>query len=250
MLVITPIPAFKDNYIWLVQNEREVVCIEPGAAAPVLGYLRAQGLQLTQIWITHHHDDHTGGIATLKGAFPDCVVYGNSNIAEATHTIGEGSRLVFAGCEASVWHVPGHTAEHLAYLFDIGGRLHVFCGDTLFSAGCGRLFTGTAAQMYASLQRFSALPEHTLFYPAHEYTAANLRFAAHIEPDNADICAALALSGNIPTVPVTLAHELKINPFLRTGEPDVVDRTAQLSGSKPANGEAVFTALRELKNQF
>lgn len=249
-LEIIAVPAFNDNYIWLAVHQNRAACIDPGDAAPVLDYLQKRGLTLAQIWITHAHHDHTGGVAALKKVFPACTVYGNRDVTGADKTIGEGGKLEFGGYAIEVWATPGHTDTHLGYLLNLSDGLHVFCGDTLFSGGCGRVFTGTAAQLFASLQRYNGLPEHTLFYPAHEYTAANLRFAAHIEPDNPDIQTALAQANRTPTLPVTLAHERKINPFLRTAKSEVVARTAELSGVG-LNGEAaVFAALRELKNSF
>lgn len=247
---IVPVKAFSDNYIWIIEADGAAVCIDPGEAAPVLAFLEAGRLKLDQIWITHHHDDHTGGIAALKQAFPECRVYGNTDIAAADETVGEGSSVGFAGSTASVWHTPGHTGSHLSYLLQTPGGLHVFCGDTLFSGGCGRVFTGTAAQLYGSLTRFGGLPDGTLFYPAHEYTASNLRFAAFIEPDNADIQTALSRAADTPTLPVTLAHEKRINPFLRCGIPQVAARAAEYAGQDLAGGEAVFAALREWKNGF
>lgn len=248
-LQIVPIPAFQDNYIWLLVSDSEAVCIDPGEAEPVTGYLKCHGLTLTQIWITHHHRDHTGGIDALLQAAPGCAVYGNRDIRAATHTVGEGSRLAAFGRTVEVWHLPGHTDTHLAYVLADGGRQHVFCGDTLFSAGCGRVFTGTPEQLFHSLQRLNRLPADTLFYPAHEYTAANLRFAAHIEPDNAAIAGAQAGLA-VPSLPVSLAHERRINPFLRTDRPEVAQSTAALSGQMLADECAVFTAMRELKNGF
>ena len=249
-LNITPIPALSDNYIWLLSDGLNAACVDPAEAAPVLDYLHARGLVLTQIWITHHHRDHTGGIAELKRRFPACTVCGNGDIAEADETVGEGSKIRFAGRHADVWHIPGHTDRHLAYLLHDAGRLHVFCGDTLFSAGCGRVFTGTPEELAASCRRLAALPPDTLVYPAHEYTAANLAFAAHIEPDNADTARARREAAHTPTLPVTLAHERRINPFLRTANPAVRRRAAELSGRELHDETAVFTALRELKNGF
>lgn len=243
---ITPLPAFNDNYIWLLEENGQAVCIDPGDAAPVLAHLRAHSLQLAQIWITHHHHDHTGGVAELKRAYPDCTVYGNSDIAEATAAAGEDVRIVFGSGSADVWATPGHTDRHLSYLFTDAHGLHVFCGDTLFSAGCGRVFTGTMAQLFTSFQRYNGLPGDTLFYPAHEYTAANLRFAQAVEPENAEVQAALAAAEQLPTLPVTLAHERKVNPFLRTGEAAVAAAVDLAS----ADEAAVFAALREWKNQF
>ncbi|MBH5328979.1 hydroxyacylglutathione hydrolase [Eikenella sp. S3360] len=247
---ILPIPALADNYIWLLHQGSEAVCIDPGEAAPVLGYLKNHNLSLRQIWVTHHHDDHTGGLAELRRHFPDCAVYGNRDIPEATETAGEGSHWPLWQGQVRVWHTPGHTDSHLSYLLQDNDQLHVFCGDTLFSAGCGRVFTGTIGQLFASLQRFNRLPEHTLFYPAHEYTAANLRFAAHIELHNPAIARSLQAAANIPTLPVSLAHERQINPFLRTADFQVAARAAELSGQTLANEEQVFAALRELKNRF
>ena len=250
MLTIIPISAFQDNYIWLIQHEREILCIDPGDAAPVIEYLRNHDLNLSQIWLTHHHHDHIGGVVELKKVFPECVVFGNKDISEVDKQVGEGDTVSFAGCEAAVWHVPGHTATHLAYLLKIDEQMHVFCGDTLFSAGCGRVFTGTMEQLHASLQRFASLSQNALFYPAHEYTASNLRFAAHVEPDNIHVSAAQVAAQNIPSLPVSLAHVLKINPFLRIEEPQLIAQVEALLGAKLNNNIDVFTALREMKNTF
>ena len=228
MLKITPISALADNYIWLLQQGNEAVCIDPGDAAPVIGYLKAHGLVLRQIWITHHHADHTAGLPELIRQFSDCRVYANRDIPHATHTVGEGSRWPLWQSQVEVWHTPGHTQTHLSYLLQERGQARLFCGDTLFSAGCGRVFDGTPAQLFASLQRINRLPENALLYPAHEYTAANLRFAAHIEPNNPHIAAAQQRADSIPTLPVTLAHEKQINPFLRVHLPAVQQRIRSL----------------------
>ncbi len=252
VLQIQPIPAFSDNYIWLLQQGGAAVCIDPGDAAPVLACLRQHGLQLTAIWITHHHHDHIGGVAALQAAFPDCTVFGPAGVAGVTQTVAEGDEWLLWGHAVHVWAVPGHTHNHVAYLLaDETGCLNVFCGDTLFSAGCGRVFCGTMADLYASLTRLNQLPPTTRFYPAHEYTAANLRFAAHVELDNPAVQAALAAAEHVPTLPVSLAHERAINPFLRTDQPEVAQRAQLLSGSlNPLNGAEVFAALRTLKNGF
>ncbi|MGF6148620.1 Hydroxyacylglutathione hydrolase [Kingella potus] len=258
-LAVVPVSALDDNYVWLLApappfhadgSGGQAACVDPGEAAPVLAYLHAHGLTLAQIWITHHHRDHTGGIAELKRRFPACTVYGGSGIDEADITVGEGGRIRFAGRTVRVWHIPGHTDGHLAYLLEEGGRTYVFCGDTLFSAGCGRVFTGTPQQLAASCRRLGSLPDDTLVFPAHEYTAANLAFAAFIEPDNPDTAAARQQAARTPTLPVTLAHERRINPFLRTAEPAVARRAAELAGRVLPDETAVFTALRELKNGF
>lgn len=246
---VIPLPAFADNYIWLIECDGKFACIDPGDAAPVQAYLAARGAVLQQIWITHHHHDHTGGVAALQTAYPNVAVIGHSDIAGITQPVGEGSRWAFAGYEVEVWAVPGHTDSHVAYLWHVPDGLRVFCGDTLFSAGCGRVFTGTMAQLFASLNRLSALPDEALLYPAHEYTAANLRFAQHIEPDNAAVRQALHDSA-IPSLPVRVAHERAVNPFLRVNEPAVRERAAALSGQPCLEPLAVFAALRELKNHF
>lgn len=246
---ITPLPALSDNYIWLIASRGRAVCIDPGAAEPVLAYLQQHSLQLEHIWITHHHGDHTAGIAELAAAFPQCRVSGGSDIAAADDTVGEGSLIVWQGFTAEVWHTPGHTAGHLCYLFD--KRRHVFTGDTLFSAGCGRVFPDSRPEwLYTSLTRLAALPDSTLLYPAHEYTAANLRFAAHIEPDNPHIIAAQQRAQTIPTLPVTLAREKQTNPFLRVHLPAVQQRIRQLTQQTYDSDENYFVALRELKNRF
>ena len=249
-LAVVPIPALSDNYIWLLSDGRTAACVDPGEAAPVLDFLDAHGLALAQIWITHHHGDHTGGIAELKHRFPECAVYGGGDIPAADMAAGEGGTIRFAGRTARVWHIPGHTAGHLAYLLEDGGRTHVFCGDTLFSAGCGRVFTGTMEQLAASCRRLAALPDDTLLYPAHEYTAANLAFAECVEPGNPDIRAARQQAAHPPTLPVTLAHEKRINPFLRTTFPAVECRAAEAAGRPLPDQTAVFAALREWKNRF
>lgn len=247
---IVALPAFDDNYIWLLREGGRAVCVDPGDAAPVLAHLRANGLDLEAVWLTHGHGDHTGGVAALKQAFPACTVYGHAGLA-ADVRVDEGSRWRWQRAAVTVWHVPGHTARHVAYLLVRDGVTHVFCGDTLFSAGCGRVFDGTLEALYRSLARLNGLPENTLLYPAHEYTAANLRFARAVEPDNADIGAALAAAVHTPTLPVTLAHERRINPFLRVHLPAVRAAARRRAGAAADMDEvAVFAALRLWKNVF
>ena len=245
---ITPITAYTDNYIWLIRQHDQAVCIDPGEAAPVLDYLHAHGVTLAQIWITHAHGDHTAGIAELKQHFSDCLVYGAEDIPQATRIVREGDSIAWQNHRARVWHTAGHTARHRCYLLN---NRHVFPGDTLFAAGCGRVFPGSRPEwLYTSLQRLAALPERTLLYPAHEYTAANLRFAAHIEPDNPHIIAAQQRAQTIPTLPVTLAREKQTNPFLRVHLPAVQQRIRQLTQQTYDSDEDYFVALRELKNRF
>ncbi|QEY24867.1 hydroxyacylglutathione hydrolase [Neisseria animalis] len=251
-MTITPIKAFNDNYIWIVQSGNQAACIDPGEHEPVLAFLIHNRLMLAQTWITHHHHDHCGGILPLKRVYMSSPVYGASDIEEATHTVEAGNQFSFGDGLVTVWATPGHTAHHVSYLLENADGLHVFCGDTVFSAGCGRVFTGTVEELFDSFNRLNQLPESTLFYPAHEYTASNLRFAAHIEPDNADIQTALnaALQQDAPTLPVTLAHERAVNPFFRVGLPQVWSRAETLCGRKLHSELEVFAALRELKNTF
>ena len=253
MFDIIRIPAFKDNYIWLLRKGASAVVVDPGDASPVLEVLEGEGLTLSAILITHHHADHQGGVAGLLAHFP-AEVFGPA--AESITALawplrgGETIGLPALGVQFEVIAVPGHTRGHLAYY----GAGCLFCGDTLFGAGCGRLFEGTPAQMFDSLTRLAALPEQTAVYCAHEYTQANLRFALAADPGNrllqqrADDVA-LARAKGWATVPSTLALEAATNPFLRCSEPALI---ASAQGrAAPANDPLeVFTALREWKNVF
>lgn len=255
---IHPIKAFDDNYIWTLINDsnKQAIVIDPGQAAPVIAYLEENNLELTSIWTTHHHHDHIGGVAELQESYPmtHLVAHAEHNVDE-DQTIKHDSTVSAWGCSAQVWEVFGHTASHIAYVLDIDGLKHCFCGDTLFSAGCGRVFTGTIDQLYDSFTRLNSLPAETLLYPAHEYTASNLRFGLSIEPGNTAMRQALTeaeekTAQGIPTLPVTLDHERAVNVFLRTQEPSVitgVKSKTTMSDDKPLT---VFATLRELKNNF
>ena len=247
---ITPVKALNDNYIWMIQDGNHAACVDPSDATPVLIFLVRNRLMLAQTWVTHLHHDHIGGVQSLKNGFMESPVYGEADIDLATHTVTAGTQFPFGDGLVTVWATPGHTDRHVSYLLENAEGLHVFCGDTLFSAGCGRVFTGTIEELYDSFQRFNQLPEDTLFYPAHEYTASNLRFAEFIEPENPGIQAALGVAEHTPTLPVTLAHERKINPFLRVDLPHVRERVEELAGKRLNSGLEVFAALRELKNRF
>ncbi|WP_028449915.1 hydroxyacylglutathione hydrolase [Chitinibacter tainanensis] len=248
MLTLTALPIFSDNYIWLLHNEQAVIAVDPGAAAPLQAWLTARGAQLAGILITHHHHDHTGGLAAL--ASPALPIYGPAGVAEVNRPLVGGESFTLLETPIEVIATPGHTLDHLSYL--VADRL--FCGDTLFSAGCGRLFEGTPAQMLASLQRLAALPAPTQVCCTHEYTASNLRFARHLEPENAALAQreaevlALRAAGKA-SLPSNMGLELATNPFLRCGEAPI--QAAAQRFSPGISGElATFTALREWKNQF
>lgn len=251
---IIPLPAFRDNYIWVLRNERYAVVVDPGDAAPVLRYLADEGLTLEAILVTHHHSDHVGGLPALLAATP-VPVYGptREDIAGISHPAAEGEEVRLPGIGASftVLDIPGHTAGHVGYY----GEGSLFCGDTLFAAGCGRLFEGSPAQMYASLAKLAALPGETRVYCTHEYTLSNLAFAAAVEPDNAAVAKRIAASealraANQPTVPFALAGEIDSNPFLRTGEPAVIRQAEVQAGRALTDPVEVFAAIREWKNRF
>ena len=251
MFTVTPVRAFSDNYIWLLQEAGRAVAVDPGDAAPVLAHLAAHGLELEAVLITHHHADHIGGLAELARQHPGLRIIGPASIAHVTEAAMDCSQFELFGCRFEVLEVPGHTLDHLAYLADG----HLFCGDTLFGAGCGRLFEGSPEQMHASLSRIASLPDTTRVYPAHEYTLSNLRFAAAVEPDNAAIRQRLAedqaaLAAGRPTLPSTLAKERATNPFLRVDVEAVALSAARQAGSEPATPAAVFAVLREWKNSF
>lgn len=250
--------AFQDNYIWLIRGKSKdrVAVVDPGDADPVIAALERQHLRPAAILCTHHHGDHVGGVADLCAHYRDPLpVYGpaHERIPTLTHRLNDGDRVELPelGIGFEVLEVPGHTAGHIAYF----GAGLLFCGDTLFSAGCGRLFEGTAEQMHASLSRLAALPEATHLYCGHEYTEANLRFALAVEPDNADArshreTVRALRRQNRPTLPSTVGLERRINPFLRAAEPGV-RRAAEIQAGKPLAGPvAVFAAVRRWKDAF
>lgn len=256
MLDVISVPAFDDNYIWLLKDQCGSVAtvVDPGDEEPVLAVLEAQGLSLGAILITHHHYDHIGGVDELLAAFPEARVFGpeERRIRALTDVVGDGDQIQVPGLEEhfQVLEVPGHTSSHIAYL----GAGALFCGDTLFAAGCGRVFDGTFEQLAASLDRIAGLPPDTLCYCAHEYTMANLGFAKWVEPQSAAVAAreqaafALREAGR-PTVPSRLAEEIATNPFLRTGVPEVKAAAEAVAGYSLATGADVFTALRRWKDE-
>ena len=229
MPAIIPIPAFADNYIWLIREGSRAVVVDPGDARPVIAYLESEHLELTAIVTTHHHADHVGGNVGLLARWP-CPVLGpaHETIPGRTRALVEGDRVEVpgVGLEFDVLDVPGHTAGHIAYVGAVGSEATLFCGDTMFAGGCGRLFEGTAAQMWSSLSKFAALAAETRAYCGHEYTVANLRFARAVEPGNAALRERekheqAKRERFEPTVPSTIALERATNPFLRAGEPAV-----------------------------
>jgi len=243
---IEPILAFEDNYIWALRDHGQVVVVDPGEATPVLRFLERTGDRLTAILVTHRHGDHIGGIAELVARYP-VPVYGPAREAAevVTHPLRDGDRVAVLGVDFAVLEVPGHTLGHI--VFYRPGML--FCGDTLFGAGCGRVFEGTLPQMHASLARLAALPPETQAYCAHEYTQSCLRFAKTVEPDNTGIDARITTVAKLraagqPSVPSTLADELATNPFLRWSAPSIIAAAAARLGHRPANDAETFGAIR------
>lgn len=255
MIQITALPAFTDNYIWLLQDtdKRRCAVVDPGDAAPVHAWLAAHpDWVLSDILITHHHHDHVGGVESLKKA-TGATVYGpaSETIPALDVALKDGDRISVLDGEFSVIEVPGHTLGHIAFYQP--GLL--FCGDTLFAAGCGRLFEGTPEQMHKSLSRLAALPDDTHVYCAHEYTLSNLKFAAAVEPGNSHTAKRLAevtqkRDAGIITLPSTLALEKLTNPFLRTGETSVNEKLDERIGSANRSPSGVFAALRSWKDTF
>ena len=254
--VIT-VPAFADNYLWLFhcEGDKRAFIVDPGDATPVLTALETHQLQLEGILITHHHPDHTGGIDNLL-AHKKVPVYGpgGGSVPQVDHPLIEGDTVALSnGLQFQVLAVPGHTLDHIAYF--CANEKTLFCGDTLFAGGCGRLFEGTPAQMYQSLTKLAQLPGETLVYCAHEYTMANLAFAQAVEADNAELGSRVKREGERrqqgeATVPSTIAIELATNPFLRSHEISVVKAAEHHSGQQLAEPSAVLGAIRAWKDQF
>ncbi len=252
------LPAFTDNYIWMLHDGHQAIVVDPGDAAPVAAALDTQGLALAAILVTHHHPDHVGGVSALRPRLLG-EVYGPAReaIPQPFVPLADGDAVSVLGLRFQVIDVPGHTAGHIAYFLPSSGAGEapvLFCGDTLFSGGCGRLFEGTPAQMHQSLGRLAALPGDARVCCAHEYTESNLKFANAVEPANAALarytvaCRALRADG-LPTLPSTIAQERAINPFMRCDAPDVIT-AARSRGVADRSGPAVLGALREWKNSF
>jgi hydroxyacylglutathione hydrolase len=259
MIQIHALHAFSDNYIWLLQDLSTRTCavVDPGDAAPVLAWLEEHpGWRMTDILITHHHHDHVGGVAQVKQVTGARVCGpAHETIPARDVALVDNDRVSVLGLDFTVHAVPGHTLGHIAFYHDDAARPVLFCGDTLFAAGCGRLFEGTPQQMHASLERLAALPDATLVYCAHEYTLSNLRFAHAVEPDNKDIAERLAQvsqwrAENRISLPSNLALEKRTNPFLRTHETSVKEKLDERAGSTHASQTEVFATLRAWKDNF
>ncbi len=251
---VFPLRAFRDNYIWVLRRDGNAAVVDPGDARPVLDYLRAEKLQLTAILNTHHHADHVGGNAELLRHYP-VTVYGphDARIPTVSRRLREGERFTLAqhDIEFSVFEIPGHTRSHIAFY----GAGMLFCGDTLFACGCGRLFEGTPRQMHDSLAKLAALPDATRVYCGHEYTLANIRFAQAAEAANPELAKWEQTAGALrardePTLPSTIGREKAANPFLRCDQPGVIAAASKYAGKPLEDPVSVLGTLREWKNNF
>lgn len=249
-VTVVPIAALKDNYIWVIIFQQMAIIVDPGDHSVVLDFLSKHQLTLAGILITHHHWDHTNGVLALKKQF-NIPIWGSS-FKEVTHLVSENTSIKFTSFPFSfnVLPIPGHTKDHVAYYVN----KMLFCGDTLFSAGCGRLFEGRAAELYSSLLKLNELPDETKIYCAHEYTYNNLRFAHLVEPENVDVLYQLekvnALDKHTPSLPSTLELEKKINPFLRCHLPQIMKRVEEYANQPLRDNLSVFTWLRKWKDEF
>lgn len=253
---LIPLNAFADNYIWLLHDTHQALVVDPGDAQPVLEALQHSGVQLTTILVTHHHPDHTGGVEALRQA-TGAQVFGpmRETMPEPLTRLVGGDQVQCMGLTFKVMDVPGHTAGHIAYFCDdVDGAPVLFCGDTLFSGGCGRLFEGSPAQMLASLDTLAALPDATRVCCAHEYTLSNLKFAQAVDPDNQALAHYTAQAQDLrerqlPTLPSTILREREINPFLRTRQAALIE-AAKGHDASAGDEVSVFAALRQWKNKF
>lgn len=251
---ILPIRAFGDNYIWVGVDFhlREAWVVDPGDETPVTQFLSQHQLQLVGILLTHHHRDHSGGIAALLDKWPGMPVYGaiNSSVPYVTHRVKEGDRITCSSVQLDVLNIPGHTLDHIAFY----NKALLFCGDTLFSAGCGKVFEGTYEQMYNSINKLMMLSDQVNVYCGHEYTLHNLLFAERVEPHNTDITQKIvevkkAIASGGASLPSILHEEKKYNPFLRCAEPSVIAAVEQYAKANLSSPHAVFKCLRRWKDE-
>lgn len=254
MLNLTALPAFSDNYIWLVHNQQHALVVDPGDAGPVIRTIDQLGLELLAVLNTHHHADHVGGNRALVERY-GCAVYGPGTepIPGLTHPLGGGEQIAFPALDLTfqVLATPGHTLGHISYY----GAGYLFCGDTLFGCGCGRLFEGTAEQMHHSLARLGNLTDHTLICCAHEYTLSNILFAKVVDSRNPDLLRReqddlKKRERGLPTLPSTLKLEKLTNPFLRSGQPALIEAAERLIGHRPTDEVEVFAVIRGAKDRF
>ena len=254
MINIEPIEAFSDNYIWLVTTNEGSIVIDPGESQNLLKILKENNLNLKAILITHHHFDHTGGINEILSE-KSIDVYGpNNNIDSINIRVANESKINLLGIEFEIIEIPGHTLDHIAYYSENNGHPILFCGDTLFAGGCGRVFEGTFEQMHDSLSILKNLPLNTKIYCGHEYTESNLKFAKSIEPLNQRIISRYndvieQRKQGIPSLPTTLELELETNPFLRVGLKEVQQEISK-KFNIPKNDKDIFTAMRQWKDNF
>jgi len=254
-MAVKALPAFKDNYIWILTNTNEKIfdCVDPGDAQPVLKYIEKTGYSLRAILLTHHHYDHTGGVNDLKKKFPDVEIYGpeDNRIPMVKHIMHDQQELILGDYNFKILNTPGHTSTHICYFEP--EKQWLFCGDTLFSAGCGRVFDGTISNLYQSLMLLKKLPDTTSVYCAHEYTLNNLKFALKVEPDNNKIQEYIktlsSQTDSYCSLPSTISLEKEINPFFRVDSP-AVKSYARNNGINPDNGLSVFKLIRNHKDHF
>ena len=254
MINIEPIKAFNDNYIWLATTNEGSIVIDPGEAHKTIKYLKENDLNLDAILITHHHFDHTGGIEDML-KFRNVDVYGPvNNIPSINKQLRDGDLFSVIGIDFKIIEIPGHTLDHIAFFSENNGNPVLFCGDTLFSSGCGRVFEGTFEQMHESILKLKSLPANTKIYSGHEYTQSNLKFAMEVEPLNQKLISRYndvqdLLNKGIPTLPTTLELELEVNPFLRCHAREVQNSVVKQFNTSNHEDE-IFKALRQWKDNF
>ena len=256
MFEVSALKAFSDNYIWTLIKDNEVTVVDPGDPEPVINFLNEKGLTLQNILITHHHFDHTGGIEKLTDLYGS-EVYGpdGGHIKGIGVTIQDNQEFSLSSVTFKAIATPGHTLDHLSYYVADDSNPLLFCGDTLFSGGCGRLFEGSPKQMYTSLSRLAELPGKTKVFCTHEYTESNLRFAIAVEPNNSHIKEKIEevldlRNRDLETLPSTISEELNINPFLRCNHTDVINSAESYSKAQLSESHEVLGVIREWKDNF